>query len=414
MSKSKVHVLDYLQQVVKWRNFIIINFIIVCIIVAGISLIIPKTYRAYAVILPSQDTGSVFSPTSLLEDIPSSIAGFDLGLGNMNSDVASYLAILSSRSIMDSLITEFNLLEEFKVETMIDARKILSTMVSHGLSDEGTISLSVAAKTDYFSFGDEDRTAKVQAKKMTQYYLDQMIRIKKKLQSEQARQYRLFIEERYKQNLSDLEEVENKLNTFQNEHGTISLPDQTTAAIDVIAKLRSIIVSKEVEADVLRSYVDSSHPDLLKINRELQELREKYNEFINRKKPDGKKDVFLSIEDLPDLALQHARLLRDVKIQMKIQETLLPLYEQAKIQEAKNTPVVQVIDPPVLPEKKEKPKRAIIVILAGLASIFFSLVGVIIIVNFDNWKIHNRDKYKRFETIVLDFISLKKTPNKKA
>ena len=85
-------------------------------------------------------------------------------------------------------------------------------------------------------------------------------------------------------------------------------------------------------------------------------------------------DLFLRFEEVPEIGVGYARLYREVVLQEKIMEFLLPLYEQAKIQEAKDTPTVQVLDEAVIPIKKHRPKRAIMVVFFGMLSVIFSVL----------------------------------------
>ena len=70
--------------------------------------------------------------------------------------------------------------------------------------------------------------------------------------------------------------------------------------------------------------------------------------------------LFIPLNEAPDLGLNYIRHYREVSLQQKILEFLLPQYEQAKIQEAKDTPTVQVLDKAVTPVKRKKPKRRLL------------------------------------------------------
>lgn len=407
MSRKKTTFLDYLQLCVRWKYFIVLNFLIVCILAAAISLIIPKTYRAYTVILPSSSAGDMLGLSSMLGDLPAAIG--NLGIGGISGETSTYLAILHSRTVKDSVIKKYNLMQRYQTETMVEARKNLESMVNITLNDEGSITLSVAAKTDFFSYGPADMPTKVLARDMAHYYLQQFERVNERLRSERARNNRKFIEQRYFKNIGDLADAEEALNAFQKEYGAVALPEQTEAAIKAMAQLKAMITAKEVEADVLENYVEGTHPDLRKLQNEINELQDKYNEYI-RPSNGGKreKDVFLPFGDIPDLGLKYARLLREVTVQQQIQEFILPLYEQAKIEEVKETPAVQVLDPPVIPERKESPKRMYLVLIAGMLSLIFSALLLYFILILEYMKNNDPEKYDQIIKIKNDILTLKR------
>jgi tyrosine-protein kinase Etk/Wzc len=399
----KINFLDYIHVLVKWRKALILNFIIVCIFAVLVSLIVPKTYMGHSIILPSSDSGDMFGISSLLGDLPSSLSG--LGLNTMSGESATFMAILTSRTVMDSVIRKFDLKKLYKTKTMVETRKNHSKNVGFSLNDEGTLSIATFAKTKYFSFGNRDMAAKILAKDMANYYVRLLEKTNKKLRSEHARNNRIFIENRYNSNLEDLVQAEELFKDFQEKYGAVALPEQTEAAIKAMAEIKSMVIAKEVEVNVLKNYLDESHSQYVNSKNELSELKKKYDQFIYHQ-PDNeapRKDIFLPFEDIPELGLQYARVLREVMIQQKVQEVLLPLYEQAKIQEAKDMPTVQILDEAILPDKKVKPKRAFIVLLAAFAAIVFSFGAAYIHVNLENMKSENSPHYQQLANITKEF-----------
>lgn len=349
---------------------------IVCVIAAGVSLILPKWYTAQTTILPPSEEGGGLGLSSILSNIPS--AGLGLGLGPLSEEMNTFIAILKSRIVMESVAKKFDLMKRYKSENMEETVRTLRDHVSVEVNDEGTISLLVEAGTPYLGSEEEENEARELARDMANFFIEELNRVNTRLKVEKARNTRIFIERRYHQNLEDLRFVEEEFKQFQQEHDAIALPEQTAAAITAAAELKAEIIAKEVEVGVLSKYVSNSHTNLVRAKNELNELRGKYDEFRygssagNKSGNDNNdsKDLFLPFDEVPDIGLQYARLLREVKLQEKLLEFLLPQYEQAKIQEQKDTPTVQVLDPAIAPIKKSRPKRAIIVAIAGLATLF--------------------------------------------
>jgi uncharacterized protein involved in exopolysaccharide biosynthesis len=267
---------------------------------------------------------------------------------------------------------------------MEETIRALQENVSVEVNDVGTITVRVEAGTPYFATEKKTNEARKLAKNMANFYIEELDRVNTRLKVEKARNTRVFIGKRYNKNQGDLRKAEEEFRQFQQKYGAIALPEQTAAAITIAATLKAEIIAKGMEVGLLGKYASAIHPELMKAQNELNELSGKYSELIYGKKAndnigndsDELKDLFLPFEDVPDIGLRYARLFREVTLQEKILEFLLPQYEQAKIQEAKDTPSVQVLDKATKPIKRTKPKRKRFVLSWGGLSIVFSLLFV--------------------------------------
>jgi len=405
MEKKEISFIDYISVLVRWRKFVIINSLIVCILAAVISFIVPKWYKAYSVILPPAEEASDLGLSSILNNLP--IGGLNIGLGGFTEGSSLFLAIVDSRTVIESVVNEFGLITRYKKKNMEEAVKTLRKRVSMKINDEGTMTLSVEAKTSYFPTSRKEDEARELSKNMANYIIQQLDIVNKQLKVDRAKNTRIFLERRVNQNMMDLHDAEEAFKRFQEKHGTIALPEQTAATITAAAELRAQIVAKEIELGVFQKYIGGAHTDIIRTKNELNELRNKYEEFIYGKVNDARvdrgrteiKDIFLPMEDVPDLSLQFARLYREVMMQEKIYEFLLPQYEQAKIQEARDTPTVQVLDPAVRPEKRSKPRRMLIVLFAGIVSVLIAAMTVYFAVNLEYIKTSDIDRFGKIQTI---------------
>ena len=110
---------------------------------------------------------------------------------------------------------------------MVETRKILLKNTMTNINDDGTITLAVVAKTNYFSYGDEDLPAKKLSTDLADYFITQLEKVNSRLRSEKARNNRIFIETRYNKNFADLDKAEENLKDFQEKYGAVALPEQT-------------------------------------------------------------------------------------------------------------------------------------------------------------------------------------------
>lgn len=89
-------------------------------------------------------------------------------------------------------------------------------------------------------------------------------------------------------------------------------------------------------------------------------------------------DPILSAGSVPGLGLQYTRLMRDLKTQEAIFEQLTKQFEVAKLTEAKDSSTLQVLDDAVVPVKKSKPKRSLIVILSTVSAFLVSVFAAFV------------------------------------
>jgi uncharacterized protein involved in exopolysaccharide biosynthesis len=402
MTDKGVGFIDYFYILAQWRKMIFLNFIIVCFIAAGISLILPKVHRAQTTILPPIEESDGFGLSSLLSKVP--LSSLSIGLGSVSEETYTFLAIINSRTVMESIVREFDLRTRYRVKNIEKAVKKLRKNVSVKVNDEGTITLSTDVSTKWLSDKATENETRKLARDMANFFIKELDRVNKHLKTERARNSRIFIEKRYLQNITDLHRAEEEFKQFQKKYGTIALPEQTSATISAATELKVQIISKEVEGGVLQKYVGPSHSEYLKVQNELNELRMKLNEFKsgerqNKENTKNSKGLFLALNDVPDIGLQYGRLYREIFLQEKIMEFLLPQYESAKIQEAKTTPTLQVLDEAVIPIKRMKPKRAFFVMFWGVLSIFMSFCIVFIIEYLESLKRLYPEKYHLIETV---------------
>ncbi|MCG8604468.1 Wzz/FepE/Etk N-terminal domain-containing protein [bacterium] len=382
MEKSNSGIVRYFAVLVTWRRLLIINFFIFTISMAIFSLIMPKTFTATTTILPPSASSDGFGLASLVGN--TSFGGL-LDLGGIVGETNIFLAILRSRTVMETIAQQFDLTKVYETENVEETLRVLSERYSTEINEDGTISIMASAQTGFAAYSEEGKNvARFLARDLANAFADELDRVNKRLKTEKARNNRKFVETRYFQNLEDLSKAEDELKAFQETREIIALPEQMQAAIETAAELHARVISKEVEAEVLRGYVSSSHHELTRTETELKELRKKLTELkYGRDGRNGKNqangaDIFIPLDKTPQIGLQYVRLLREVTLQQKIQEFLLPQYEQAKIQEAKDTPTVQILDPAIAPIRRSSPQRTLMVIFSGFLSLIMSVCLILI------------------------------------
>jgi len=412
MDRNGINIVDLMYLVYKKGKRLILWTLSVCLITLVISFCLPRVFFAETTILPPVEDNSTMGISSFLKNIP--VGGLGMDLNAVSGETSIFIAIVNSRSVMESVVNKFDLIKRYKAKNIELAVKQLRKNVSIRLNEEGTISVGVKARTRYFPNKMEDEKARELARDMDDHLIQELDRINKRLKTERAGNTRRFIEKRYLQNLDDLKAAEESYRAFQKKYGAVSLPDQTTALVNTMAKLKAEMIAKEIELDVLQNNFGSSNAEIIKRKQELSGIQNKYQKLVGGRISDmgaraiQLEDVLPAFSNLPDLGMNYARLLRDVMIQEKIMEFLLPQYEEAKIQEAKDTPTVQVLDPPNKPINKIKPRRMIMVVIAGFCCFLFLVCFELIRENIEYLKAKDRDKYDKL--VAMNIFMKKNTP----
>ena len=371
MKSGELSFWDYFAIVVKWRKLIAINFVVICLVAAGVSLVLPKWYEAKATILPPvEQPGAGFGLVSMLSELPFG----EFGIPGVSSPSEVFKAILESRSVAEAIVRRWNLMEVYKKKKLTYAMLTLWDHSRVEITEEGIIEIVVEERTPELAAG------------IANAFVEELDRINQMTSVSQAKSTRLFVEERLKETEENLKRAEEELRLFQEEHKTISLTDQTAAAIQSAAELKARQVALEIERGVLLKTFSNNHPQVVRLQSEIEELQKQLDQVTlgglqesqtgQGDQPSRKGNFNIPLSEVPSVGLHLARLTREVKIQEAIFELLTQQYEQAKIQEAKDTPTVQVLDKAVPPELRSRPFRRRIVLFGGGLSIFLSLLFI--------------------------------------
>ncbi len=329
-----------------------------------VSLLLPKIYVATTTLLPPQPD------PSLLGMMGAQAQTSSLGLSSLfgtSSPANLWVGILGSRTVQDAVIKRFDLMTRFEVETMEDARRALS----------GVVSIVKSKKDDMISITVEDEEPQ-QAAIMAKAIVEELDKVNKRVVMTSGGRMRDFIERRLKEEKEALSRVEEEVRRFQEKNGAVQLDEQSRAIIGAMGEMRGTLMAREVELQSLLSYASPNNPQAELLRAQITELKGnlKTLEEGDQGRAVASNSIFIPSVRLPELALQYARLLRDAKVRDTVYVLLTQQYEMARIQEAKDTPTVQVLDMAVAPEKRSRPKRTLIVLMstfsAGVFSVFLA------------------------------------------
>lgn len=332
-----------------------------------------------------KSTASVFAAEKAdlfgaLEGVSSLVRSFSpRSLANLggNPEVDRYMAILKSGKVLGEVVKEFNLTDiyGFKSATFRNERTVnkLLSNVEFVAEPEGNLTITVY---------DEDPQ---RAADMANFFVELLNRTNSDLQSQNARGNRKFIGERYDKNLSDLTAAEDSLRAFQKRYGVVAMPQQAEASLKMGVELEAQLAAKEIQLGILRKTQALDNPSVATTQLEISEIRKKLGEMNAGGNGLGENDgVFVPFKRIPDLATEYLRRFRDTEIQYKILQFLTPLYEQAKVEERRETPSVIVLDRASPAERKSRPKR-LTIILGGMLVGFVASLGYVAVA--ERWRV---------------------------
>jgi len=339
------------------RRFILLNTFIFAIISIVISLLLPKWYRSQAIIMSTGVEPTNF--VSLLTGVPST----NFGLSSVDRDISNYIAILESRTVGENMVNRFDLVDRYGTPEVEKSIEVWEEKLELEVMEEGTLIISVLDKDP------------IVARDMVIALLQELEETNLRLSSEKGKFNRQFYEERLAVNRTELANTEEKLRIFQEKYGAIDIPSQVKAAIETYSNFYAQKVGAEIQLKIFHATLVNNDP---KINQFEIMLKELNNKLAQMTSGGVGESVLLAFDKVPDLSLEYVRLLREVEVQSKILEIIVPQYEQARMEESKDIPSIQVLDQPNIPINKAKPKRAIIVIATTIMAALMSVIFVFV------------------------------------
>jgi uncharacterized protein involved in exopolysaccharide biosynthesis len=327
---------------------------------ALIAFLIPARYESTARLMPPDNQSAPGLATAV-----AAMSGAAGGLGGIASDFLGlkstsdiFVGILSSRTVQDKLIQQFDLKKLYRDTRMEDARKDLAEHTS----------MSVDKKSQIITIGVTDHDPK-RAAAMGQAYVEDLNRLVAELSTSSARRERIFLEERLQAVSKNLESAEKEFSQFSSENTAIDIKEQGKAMVEAAATLQGQLIAAESELEGLKQIYTDNNVRIRSVRARIAELKHQLDKIGGKGEdssaPSGQQSdsLYPSIRKLPLLGVTYADLYRQTRVEEAVFETLTKEYELAKVQEAKEIPTVKVLDPPNVPDKKSFPPRLLIMLL---------------------------------------------------
>lgn len=324
-------------------------------IVTAVAFLLPYRYTSTVSFVPP-NMGSSNSMASAVAGQLAALGGGDL-IGAVKNPGDLYAGILRSRSIASGLVKRFELMKVYRVSKESVAEKTLESDTDIAVDMKSSIvTVNVTAKSPTL------------AHDLAGAFMDALRETNGRLALSQSSQRRLFFGQQLEREKNDLEDAEVELKKTEENSGLIAPTGQTEAQIRTIAETQAQVAVRQVELAALRDSATEQNPEVIRLRSEIGDLQ---GQLAQLQRGNSSASITaIPTSKVPELQLEYVRKEREVKYHEALFDMLSRQYEAARLDEARDAPVLQVLDPPSYPDTKSSPKRSLYM-LGGLVVGFF-------------------------------------------
>ena len=380
-------ILDHLGTIVRWRRMIIWSFLVVTIGTAAVSLILPKAYRATATVFPPQDSGDMLGGlSSLLADHPVNL----LGLSGGRISATDFVPVVESERVREAIAERFDLMATYEIENREQLLREMEGRLEVELSREQFLTVSYEAETAQ------------KAADITNAFVEELDRALRERANSQAGALRRYFEVRLAEAQKDVQKAEHAYREFQSEHMAIDLETQATAQIEASGEVVGQLADLIIQRDVAKAMMDTDHPKLRQLELEVDATRGAIDRMLLGETDNASDlpDFFIPFRSVPELGFEALQLMRDVKINNAIYTIVRQEYERARLEENKDAALVVPLDHAKPPDTRSRPRRTLMVLLAGGLSLALSVLLAFFL---ESLRGLDDDRRQKLETIVSEF-----------
>jgi uncharacterized protein involved in exopolysaccharide biosynthesis len=365
--QGKVRRLDVLDVLLIFaqRKWVILVWALAGVVIGIIATLRADTlYQSEATVMPPEQQQSSAALLSQLGAL-TAFAGVGSNLG-LKNPADLYIAILQTNLVADNMVKRFHLMDAYHIPDLDAAAGTLRKRSKFIANKDGLLQISV-----------EDKDPK-QAVTLVYGYADELFNQNNRLAIGAATQRRRFFQQQLAEEKDHLADAEIELKTTQQTTGVLQLSGQAQNILGQEANIHANITSHEVELGALLSSSTEQNPDVVHLRTELKGLREQL-EILQK----GTNGAMLSQKEFPAAGLEYIRKERDLQYHQTLYDLLARQLEAARIDEAKASPSVQMVDPPQLPKGRSWPKPFIFVLAGLVVGTMFGCIRVVVLYVYD-------------------------------
>ncbi len=350
--ESDVSLLDPLLLLAENARLLVFGPIAAGLAALAFAFTITPTYTASTKILPPQQQQSTAAMLASQLGMMAGVASLSAAVAGLRNPADMYVAFIKTRTIADRMVDRFKLMEVNKTTSRTDARIELENVTRVQSGKDGLITIEV------------DDKEPLRAAELANAYVQELFRLISQLAITEAQQRRVFFEKQLQQAQENLKKAEAALSEVG--AGESVIKSSPSFLVAGIAHLRAQITAQEIKLSTMRGYLSESSPDFQQTQRELAALRTQ---------------LARADRDEPVKNPQRADYLnryRDFKYHETLFDLMAKQYELARLDEAREGAVIQVVDPATPPERKSKPRRAQIAVYTAIGVGFVLVLFVFV------------------------------------
>jgi capsule polysaccharide export protein KpsE/RkpR len=344
----------------------------ICGLIAAtlIAFLIPKRYESTAELMPPDQTSG--TGAAMLAALSNRVGGSLATLAESALGVKTtgdlFIGILQSDTVRDDLIKKFDLQKVYRTRYIEDTRKVLADHT--GISADTKSGIITVSITDH----DPQRAAA-----MAQEYVHELNWVVAHLSTSSAHRERVFLDQRLKQVKANLEDSEKQFSQFASQKGAIDIPAQGKALVTAAATLQGELIAAQSELEAYKQIYTDNNVRVRSMQARVNQLHSSLEKLAGKgaNEKSSAQQLYPSLRELPVLGVTYADLLRRMKVEEAVFEILTQEDELAKVQEAKDTPSVTVLDPPLVPDKKSFPPRLLILVFGTTLAFVFGATWIL-------------------------------------
>lgn len=359
--ENEINILDYWNVMMRWKKTIIGTVFVVTLLAICICLILPRVYRASALILPMGGP----KPASIL----AALGGVLDSRSSSSNPSNQIMVILKSITMNENIIKKYDLMKKIyekdgkppeKAPTMEKAVRNLMSMMFFAKDEKSQI-IEIRA---------EMNDPKMAAELVNTYVKELDKALRQNVYTD-AKRHRIFIEKQLEKNNSSLLNLGKELSFFY-ANNRIS---NTNPTVDV--NIWPEVKKWKDDLDLIPfNGNENSGASLVETPQEIQRQTEELQSKLKEAEDEVKKVEV--IHDVPQQVyleyLEHQN-----RITAQINALLVQQYEVAKADESREDLNFQVIDWARVPEEQIKPERRKIVVVSFILSFGLSVFMVLFI-----------------------------------
>lgn len=334
-----------LSAIMRRKWFVIITVILATAASAIISLMLPVWYKSTTNVVPPKKADDASSISGGLSAVMKNVGLTKLG--GSNGETYSYTVILTSRTVVDSMITLYKL---DKVYNMPKSK--LTDLRSYFL---GNIDVTYEKDGNYLiSIWDKDPK---RASDMANTYIQIANSVAIRLGRDEAQLQKEHIEQRIKAMNDNIVTTNLRLGRFSKEYMMFAPEEQAKAMATAISEVKLQQLKYEMAYDLKKVEYGESDPATQELKRLVTATKDK---LLQAQTEPGFAGNF-ALNQSASVGVEFINLYAELESYTKMKAYLLPMLEETKLDEVKNIRNLYVLDKAIPADKKDKPKRSLIV-----------------------------------------------------